>query len=196
MDALELRTLLATTPPATSLGNFSDLSGLASASKNGNANNPQVVIDPYDPQKLFAVWQLDEGSQPLIQNTTSLVEGAYSTDGGGSWTPLGIVAFPQLDPLTVDATPPKFYPQTIDPSVAFDGQNNVYVLTQQQSSATDGLVFLNEFNFSGGSPSQVQLSDNGYVFQWVRRHGRGGRSDFGRRSSTGVRHGASQRARQ
>ena len=36
-----------------------DLTGLVDVTNNGNANSPTVVIDPYDSQKLFAVWGVD-----------------------------------------------------------------------------------------------------------------------------------------
>ena len=58
-DFLEPRRLLATIPAATATGAPVNLSGLSSVTTNGNANSPAVVIDPYDSQKLFAVWGVD-----------------------------------------------------------------------------------------------------------------------------------------
>ena len=61
-----------------------------SASTNdGNANSPAVVVDPYDSQKLFAVWGVDESQEPDRPLTTAIVEGAYSSNGGTTWTGLG-----------------------------------------------------------------------------------------------------------
>ena len=67
----------------------SNLSGLSSVSTNGNANSPAVVIDPYNPEKLFAVWGVDLSSLSPVPHTTAIVEGAYSNNGGTSWTSLG-----------------------------------------------------------------------------------------------------------
>ena len=59
-----------------------------------------------------------------------------------------------------------------DPSVAFDAQGNVYVLTLQTAGATattspNGAVYLTEFNFSGSTPTEVTLPNNGIVYQWL-----------------------------
>jgi len=58
-EFLESRTLLATIPAATATGAPVNLSGLGSVTGNGNANSPMVVVDPYDSQKVFAVWGVD-----------------------------------------------------------------------------------------------------------------------------------------
>ncbi|MGA2702789.1 MAG: VCBS repeat-containing protein [Isosphaeraceae bacterium] len=165
---MESRTLLATTPAATATSAAVNLSGLSSVSTDGNANSPAVVIDPYDSQKLFAVWGVDLSSLSPVPHTTAVVEGAYSTNGGTSWTGLGQeVASPQRDVATINATPPTDYTEVTDPSVAFDGQGNVYVLTLQTTGAADGELYLTRFNFSGSAPSQEPLPNNGIVYQWV-----------------------------
>ena len=167
-DFLEPRTLLATIPAATATGAPVNLSGLSSVTTNGNANSPAVVVDPYDSQKVFAVWGVDLSSLSPVPHTTAVVEGAYSTNGGTSWTGLGEeAAIPQLDVATINANPPTAYAQVTDPTVAFDGQGNVYVLTLQNSGANDGALYLTEFNFSGSSPSLDSLPNNGIVYQWV-----------------------------
>jgi subtilisin-like proprotein convertase family protein len=168
LDGLESRTLLATTPAAAATGGAVNLSGLSSVTTDGNANSPTVVIDPYDPEKIFAVWGVDLSSLTTVPHTTAVVEGAYSNNGGATWTSLGEnVAPPQLDVATIDATPPTAYTQVTDPSVGFDSQHNVYVLTLQSSGAGDGELYLTEFNFSGNTPSQQSLPSGGTVYQWV-----------------------------
>ena len=98
LEGLESRTLLATIPAAAATGAAMNLSGLSSVTTGGNANSPAVAIDPYDSQKIFAVWGVDLSSLTPVPHTTAIVEGAYSTDGGTSWTSLGEnVATPQLD---------------------------------------------------------------------------------------------------
>ena len=119
LEGLESRTLLATTiPAATATGAPIDLSGnlssVSASTNDGNANSPAVVVDPYDSQKLFAVWGVDESQEPTVPLTTAIVEGAYSNNGGTTWTGLGQeVAFPQLDPAS-NATPPFDYTQVTD----------------------------------------------------------------------------------
>ena len=126
-EFLESRTLLATIPAATATGTPAmNLSGLGSVTQNGNANSPMVVVDPYDSQKLFAVWGVDLSTLSPVPHTTAVVEGAYSTNGGTNWTSLSAwVAFPQFDVATVNANPSSDYTQVTDPSVAFDSQGNV-----------------------------------------------------------------------
>ncbi len=170
LEGLENRLLLATAPAAvdttvngSALGPIS-LTNLTLATEQGDANSPTVAVDPYDSQKVFAVWGLD-GSQivPAVTAPTAVVEGAYSDDGGADWTSLGVnVNPPMTDPLTLTS-----YEQITDPSVAFDSQGNVYVLALQSSGATDGALTLTKFNFSGTSPNSVGLPNNGIIYQWI-----------------------------
>ena len=91
---------------------------------DGNANSPTVVVDPYDSQKVFAVWGVDLSSLSPVPRTTAIVEGAFSSDGGTNWSGLGTSVNPVFfpDPLTINATPPTAYTQVTDPSVAFDSR--------------------------------------------------------------------------
>ena len=162
-EFLEPRTLLATIPAATATAAPVNLSGLGTVTGNGNANSPLVVVDPYDSQKVFAVWGVDLSTLSPVPHTTAVVEGAYSADGGTTWTGINLAA-PQLDPLTINSSPPTAYTQVTDPSVAFDGQGNVYVLSLQTSGAADGELYLNKLNFSGSAPS---LTSSYTIYQWV-----------------------------
>ena len=164
-ENLESRTLLATIPAAAATGPPINLSGLGSVANNGNANTPMVVVDPYDTQKVFAVWDVNISTLTPVPHTTAIVEGAYSTNGGQSWTSLGEAVAPQeLDIETVNANPPTAYTQILDPSVAFDGRGNVYVLNMQTTGAADGGLFLTSLNFSGSSPI---VGNTQTVYQWV-----------------------------
>ena len=97
LEGLESRTLLATTPAASAVGAAVNLSGLSSVTANGNANSPTVVIDPYNPEKVLAVWSVDLSSvTPTPPHTTSIVEGDYSNDGGVTWNALGQQVAPVL----------------------------------------------------------------------------------------------------
>ncbi|HEX3446680.1 MAG TPA: hypothetical protein VHS97_00395, partial [Isosphaeraceae bacterium] len=166
LEGLESRTLLATIPAATATGAPIDLSGLSTVTNNGNAHSPTVVVDPYDSQKLFAVWGVDLSQVvPAPTPTTAIVEGAFSNNGGATWNNLGEqVASRQLDVATINATPPTNYTQITEPSVAFDGNGDVYVLSLQTSGANDGLLYLTQFNFSGATPVLTSAYN---VYQWV-----------------------------
>jgi len=174
-EGLENRLLLATIPAAavTTIAGSPvspiDLTGFQTVTNDGNANSPTVVVDPYDSQKVFAVWGVDLSSLSPVPHTTAVVEGAFSTDGGTDWSGLGTSVNPVLfpDPLTINAIPPTAYTQVTEPSVAFDSKGDVYVLTLQTSGASDGALVLTEFDFSGDAPFQLGLPNNGIVYQWV-----------------------------
>ncbi len=64
LEGLEWRTLLATIPaPAPTVVNGTRRTcrpdGLFDRSTSGNANSPTVVVDPYDSQKIVAVWSVN-----------------------------------------------------------------------------------------------------------------------------------------
>ena len=106
-DFLEPRTLLATIPAAVATAPPIALTGFQTTTDNGNANSPTVVIDPYDSQKLFAVWGHDLSTLNPVPHTTAVIEGAYSDDGGKNWSGLGqSVSSVILDAPTINATPP------------------------------------------------------------------------------------------
>jgi hypothetical protein len=168
-EGLEPRTLLATIPAAVATGGAINLSGLSSVTTGGNANSPAVVVDPYDPQEVIAVWSVDLSGVTPAAHTTSIVEGAYSNDGGSSWTSLGTSVAPvQVDPANATAaSPANTYTQVIDPSVGFDSQDHFYVLSLQETGAADGELDLTRFSFSGGAPVPQPLPNGGIVYQWV-----------------------------
>ena len=164
-ETLESRTLLATIPAAAATGAAINLSGLGTVTGSGNANSPTVVVDPYDSQKLFAVWGVDLSTLNPVPHTTAVVEGAYSSNGGANWTSLGqSIAQPQRDVETINANPPTNYTQVTEPSVAFDGLGNVYVLSLQTTGAADGELFLTKLNFSSSAPV---LGPSQTIYQWV-----------------------------
>jgi hypothetical protein len=151
LEGLECRTLLATIPAATASGTAVNLTNFNDVTTQGNANSPTVAVDPYDSQKLLAVWGVDLSTLSPVPFTNAVVEGAYSNNGGTSWVPLDVMD-PVLDAATIDATPPTPYTQLTEPSVAFDGQGNVYVLVSQNTGVADGALTLSKFNFSNTSP--------------------------------------------
>ena len=181
LEGLESRTLLATTPAVTATGDPVALSPFGSqvpfagqqfnlpyqfGTSSGNANSPAVAIDPYDSSKLFAVWGLDLSTlTPPPTIVTAIVEAAYSSDGGTTWTGLGQISDNITDAATIDATPPTPYAQVTQPSVDFDASGNVYVLTLQSTGAADGALVLSKFNFSGNTPNEIY--DSNVVYRWL-----------------------------
>jgi subtilisin-like proprotein convertase family protein len=145
---------LATIPGATPTGAPVNLTSLTDTTTGGNANNPTVVVDPHDSQKLLAVWGVDLSTLSPVPHTTAVIEGAYSDNGGASWIPLD-VSFPILDAATITANPPTSYTQVTHPSAGFDSQGNVYLLTMQTSGTADGALTLSKFDFSGSTPQEV-----------------------------------------
>ena len=77
-----LRTLLATIPAAavTTVNGSPvspiNLTSLQTVGNNGNANSPMVAIDPYDSQKVFAVWGVDLSSLTPVPHTNAVVRGS------------------------------------------------------------------------------------------------------------------------
>ena len=84
---LEPRTLMATIPAASATGAADVPDELSDVTLSGNTNNPTVVINPYNSQQVVAVWGRDLSQEiPAPTRTTAVVEGAWSNDGGASWT--------------------------------------------------------------------------------------------------------------
>ena len=61
------------------------LTGLETVGLDGNANSPTVAVDPYDSQKVFAVWGVDFSSLSPVPRPSAIVEGGFSRDGGTDW---------------------------------------------------------------------------------------------------------------
>lgn len=149
LEWLEPRTLMAVIPAAQIARAPIDISP-----NGGNMSSPLVAIDRYDSQKLVSVWVRNDAD--LAPANQTLVAGAYSADGGATWSSLGVSPPPLLDPAVAPPTsgPPTTYTQTINPSVAFDANHRVYVLTQQTNGGnTSGALILRRFDFSGNSPT-------------------------------------------
>ncbi|QEH39304.1 Proprotein convertase P-domain protein (plasmid) [Aquisphaera giovannonii] len=151
LEYLESRTLLATIPAAQYAAN----AAVSLPGGGGNDSASQVAVDRYNPQHLVSVWVRTDPN--LAPANITVVEGAFSTNGGQSWTSFSPTVGPQLDAAVAPPTtgPPTFYTQTINPLVGFDASHNFYVLTQQTNGGnTSGALILTKFNFSGGAPAQ------------------------------------------
>src|SRR5262249_24229214 len=72
LEGLESRTLLGTIPAATATGAPVNLTNLSDTTTGGNAISPTVAIDPYDSQKLLAVWGVDLSTLSPAPHTTAI----------------------------------------------------------------------------------------------------------------------------
>ena len=146
LEGLEQRTLMATIPAALVAGQVNI------SNSGGNQSSPSIAVNPLNPLQLAAVWtRLDANLAP---SPTVVVEGAYSNNGGVSWTSFTPSA--QVADFTSTATPPPLFAQATDASVDFDRNNNFYVVDSQHTADnTGGVLFLNKFNDSGGAPARI-----------------------------------------
>ena len=188
LEGLESRTLLATIPavaPATidnspltpmNLTSFTN----ATSGGDGNATSPVVAINPYDSQEVVAVWEEDISNETPVPLTTSIMRGAFSLNGGSTWTALpndGFqgIGFVHPDPaLYTPTAPTPPYLLVTDASIGFDSQGNFYVLDTQHNAGaipTSGAVTLSKYSFvgnstAGGTGVTVDFSSQ-IIDQWV-----------------------------
>ena len=191
MEWLEERTLLATLPAATVSAQM-NLNTLLNESQNEGApsdtySTPTIVVDPSNAQDLAAVWIKTQATGTTLPSfnsggtqMTSIIEGAFSTNGGTSWTKIAAIPanqFVQTD-LSVSQTNGFVgYNEVTDPSIAFDGSHDLY-LTYSVHDATyaGGAIELERFNFNSAAPSIVNLGGaNNYqvLYQWDGAQGSG-----------------------
>jgi Bacterial Ig-like domain len=148
-----------------------------------SASAPSVAVDPLNTKDMIAVWINTDpngfNAGNFVAPITSYAEGAFSTNGGTTWT-----AFPAADfgPNSVNVqtdfsiTPPtngttNKFTQTTDASVAFDHSGNFYVLTSTHDaeaangSSTAGVLDLQRYTLSGGVPN-LQSARPVPVYSW------------------------------
>ena len=167
LEHLENRTLLATLPSPTLLAGVGPVTIQGAGTPNDNNSSPQVAIDRYDPSKLVAVWVNNQpANRPKIP---AIVETAYSTNGGATWT-----TFNGAPPINIDPnsspTSPQPFPDTTDPSVGFDSQNQFYILVDEHSAGySSGELIFSKYSFSGGVPfNEGQFaSNNNIIDEWT-----------------------------
>src|SRR4051794_39200742 len=111
-------------------------------------STPSIVVDKNNPLKLAAVWTRNDTS--ISGPTHVFVEGATSSDGGLTWNSISGLGFSTIlnDPTTTN--PPTTFAQVTDASVAFDRNDNFYVLTAQHpagaGAGSPNALVLNKFN--------------------------------------------------
>jgi subtilisin-like proprotein convertase family protein len=189
LEGLEDRVLLSTktvSGPLTVTTNTANVSNLptptvssgtantpVSLSTLGNASTPTVAVDPVNPQNLIAAWVNYDPAHPIDNGqTTTWVDAAYSVDGGQTWNEFygpdstGYAGTSeQLDFSQSQTSGPKFFTQTLSPTIAFSHNEQAYLLTESENSGgTAGVLDLQRFDFTGATPFQA-LTDKP-VYQW------------------------------
>jgi subtilisin-like proprotein convertase family protein len=157
LERLEERALMAVLPTPTSVG---PVLVSSTNSQTSNESTPSIAIDQNNPNHLVAVWtrhETDVTNPPFID-----VEGAFSINGGQTWTTFNPSDF-LLNPNTTNPTVP--YTRVTEASIAFDRNSNFYVLTKHDTAQTSGALALSKFSFTGNAPTVV-FRDR-VVYQWV-----------------------------
>ncbi|WP_406701360.1 Ig-like domain-containing protein (plasmid) [Singulisphaera sp. Ch08] len=166
LEGLETRTLMATLPgsllvsvqQSTLPAPYVDPNGPVTVSTSrGDESSPSIAVDKNNPLKLAAVWTRND---PAFAAPTPqvFIEGAYSNNGGQTWTSLSGLGTGLLTDPTSPATNQIPYSQATDASVAFDRNGNFYVLTSQHTNSTGpnspNALVLNGYNFTTNTASQ------------------------------------------
>src|SRR5262249_16290351 len=154
LESLESRMLLAVLPPAARDLNAPapiDVSSFVTGATatTSSESSPTIAIDPALPQKLVSVWTQFNGTNPSVQ-------GAFSTNGGINWT--SFIAQPTIlaDPAGGN------FAQVDNASVAFDRNNNFYIVSSEHSATTDqtGAVVIQKFDYSAATPTLRPIGAN------------------------------------
>ena len=175
LEGLERRELMSTVPSAAQVqgaaGNLVDSNRFATSPFTSAANDssPSVAIDPSDPSKLVSAWVTYDPAHPIDNGqVTSVVESAYSIDGGKTWNSLstdgGLIDFSQSQ-----MGGPKFLTQTTNPTVGFDRSGAAYVLASTHNGGgTVGVLTLDRFDLSKATASlaPVETLTMSPVYSW------------------------------
>ncbi len=175
LEGLERRELMSTIPSATQVpgaaGNLVDINRLVNSPFTNLANDssPSVAVDPADPSKLISAWVTYDPAHPIgAGQVTTVVQSAYSIDGGKTWTALGFDG-EVIDFSQDQKSGPKYFTQTTDPSVGFDRSGNAYILDSTRNAAgTVGFLGLDRIDMSKTTASvgPVQTQAMKPVYSW------------------------------
>ena len=145
----------------------------------GNQTSPTVAIDPIDPTKMVAVWTRNDPSHPVQGSngqTPIYVDGAYSADGGKTWSSFtgaapdqqGItgISGSEFDFSRNQQNGPFFFPQNTDPSVAFDRNGHVFITSSShEADNSAGVITIQKLDFTSSSP--VALGGLAPIYTWT-----------------------------
>ena len=149
---------MAVLPPITR-GAVTDLSNSSFTSPE-NESEPSVAINPSDPSNIAVVWVRYNAGR--VGDNDANVEGKVTFNGGTSWFALTGLASVDFDPAT--SNPTRVFNRVTDASVAFDRNNNLYVLKNQHApDYGSGNLELDKYaNKGAGAPTATT------VYAWNR----------------------------
>jgi hypothetical protein len=173
VERLEDRILFAVIPQAL-VSTGIDISG---GGTGANQNSPSVAVDPVNPLKLVSVYSSNDPNlpQPLYLGQATALRADFSIDGGVTWTAAFIPRYAHAIPNALDPTftglPQRRLNVEQQPSVAMDRQENVYILsTEQTSDGQLGELVLRKYNFSGTTLVKVNgvggHQELGALYRW------------------------------
>ncbi len=140
LDTLEERTLMSILPPIVTTSPTSPVTGYA-----GNQNTPSIAVDPTNPRILVSVWTLNDPIDFPLQKVVS--QGAYSTNGGQSWSSFNPLQ--SLPDPSVTTNPPPL--PVLNSTVAFDRSGDFYVVGSESNSGnTGGYLVLSKYTVNAG----------------------------------------------
>jgi subtilisin-like proprotein convertase family protein len=175
LDALERRELLAVLPPVTTVGTLPTNPSFSGAGTSSNDSAPSIAINRSNPDQRVAVWtRRDPGNLGGINRAyDSVIQGAFTTNGGQTWTAFNPSRFGQLiDQATLNATPPLDYNVGRDASVGIDRNGNVYVAELQTNTGRDaGVILVHRFQFIGNN---LVGQSTASVYEWGAGSGNAG----------------------
>jgi len=147
VESLEERNLLSVLPPPVVPNSVITLD----ANDREQQNSPIVTIDPVNPQHAVVVWAENVYDPPALPEDQgfSRVQGAYSTNGGASWSLFNISN--------------QSGEQSTDPMAAFNRNGQFYVSwANHRKDNISGNIRVNKYSF-GSSPSFLNSS---IVYEW------------------------------
>src|SRR5439155_23468835 len=122
LEGLEPRTLLSTLP-LPNIGIRTDISG---GGNNINQSSPSISYDPKNPPKLVSVYTTNNPNAGGNQKV--FIGGAYSVNGGASWTTFAVPGN-VINPATIgQGQTPQPFERATDANVAFDLNDNFYLV--------------------------------------------------------------------
>jgi hypothetical protein len=182
LEALEDRMLPSTTPilPAAQVPTSShvpvDIGTPLGKDWNDNLSTPSVSIDPVHPNRVIAAYVRNDTTN-LVTSGFAVnhpyavrVEGAYSIDGGTTWT---IFQMPDnlIDGIKTNINGNNqvdVWPMQVadSPSVGFDGLDNFYIVYSEHSNdagQAEGDLVLQKYEFTADAAPTLDPSINNKI---------------------------------
>ncbi len=165
LETLETRDLLTAVPLPTPVVDTHTALGLQTTGGTGGISAPMTVINPIDPSLAVTVY-VDNG----LQNSASqpiTIRGSFSKDGGSTWSNMPSLPGNLFDPSVAATSPPVQLPQATDATVAWDRNNNFYVVySEHNAGSTVGYIVMQKYTFTeSGTPGLVM--PNQIVYSWL-----------------------------